>query len=173
MGYSIEYIFLSKNKNPDFKKQEQYFQNINFTVVNPRQSKYKNTFIGKLIYLSGLPSRELLDLLFNYRKPLQDYVNEHYKLFPKAIFHFEAIDSAVCLNKNSHILSVWSNHDYISERYQKRQKVINNKINLNILIYILRLRKVENLIFQRSKLILTISKSETKKYNNNFLLIMN
>ena len=60
MGYSIEYIFLSKNKNPDFKKQEKYFEKINYTVVNPYLSKYKNTLIGKLVYWLGFPTPSFL-----------------------------------------------------------------------------------------------------------------
>ena len=171
MGFSVEYIFLSENKNPDFKKQEKYFQNINYTVVNPCRSKYKNTLIGKLVYWLGFPYSILLDLSFNYRIPLKKFVKNKSIQYPGSIFHFEAMDTAVCLYGINLLNAIWSNHDYVSERFKKKQNALNSPDNsylkkIKNYIHYLRLRKVETLIAKSTSLIITISETETKKYKS-------
>ena len=70
LGYDIDYIFITENPDLDFSEQKIIFPEINFIKINPETSELKNTLIGKVVYWLGFPSTIFLNLLFNYRKPL-------------------------------------------------------------------------------------------------------
>ncbi len=170
LGYDIDYIFITENIDHDFSEQKIIFPEINFIKINPETSELKDTLTGKVVYWLGFPSTILLNLIFNYRIPLNEFVKKKSVQYPDSIFHFEAIDTAVCLYGTDSINGIWSNHDYVSERFKKRQKILNGsyigfrKMIKNYVHY-LKLKKVENLVAESTSLIITVSETETKKYN--------
>ena len=171
LGYRIEYIFITKNSDPDFSKQKRIFPEVKFLKINPETSELKDTLIGKLVYWLGFPCSILLDLSFNYRIPLKKFVKNKSIQYPDSIFHFEAIDTAVCLYGSNLLNAIWSNHDYVSERYKKRQKISKTQFNsfrkmIENYVHYSRLKKIENLVAKSSSLIITVSETEAKKYKS-------
>tara|TARA_Y100001980_G_C14556184_1_gene346787 strand:+ start:7323 stop:8552 length:1230 start_codon:yes stop_codon:yes gene_type:complete len=181
LGYDIDYIFITENIDHDFSEEKIIFPEINFIKINPETSILKNTLTGKFVYWFGFPSNTLLNLIFDYRIPLNEFVKKKSVQHPDSIFHFEAIDTAVCLYGTDSINGIWSNHDYVSERFKKRQKVLNGshitfrKMIKNYIHY-LKLKKIENLVVKSTSMIITISETEKEKYkrrwpNNNIQLL--
>ena len=168
LGYNIKYVFLSQNTTPEISSENLIIPNLKYSVLNTENNFNEKSAFRLLIYLFGIPSSRFLDSLFNYRTVLDKYVKSKLKTFPNAIFHFEDIDAACCIFGNKGINSVWSNHDYVSERFKKRKILINDGDSfikkIKIYFHYLRLRKAERLIAKSSKIIITISETEKLKY---------
>ena len=168
LGYKVSGVYVVNETNPDMKNIDDHFPDVDWEILIPSPVPIITQMKKRVGYWLGFNNSWLLDSLYNFKSVINKDLKRKKAKYPDAIFHFESITTACGVYGIPNINSIWSNHDYVSERFIKIRK--HRKINYSILesykntLHYNRLKKSEDLIAYSSNLIITISESETKKY---------
>jgi glycosyltransferase involved in cell wall biosynthesis len=168
LGYKITGIYVTTESNPDMKNIDVHFPEVNWEIINPVSASKLFKFQKRIGFWFGIHNKWLLESIFPFRSIINEDIIRKKDHSPNAIYHFESISTACGAYGVPEIKAIWSNHDYVSERFVKIRKTRGIKLTIRDrfkhFIYHKRIKKTEDLIAKSSKLIVTVSESETIKY---------
>jgi glycosyltransferase involved in cell wall biosynthesis len=170
LGFDVEVIQivdLSKPRSQELADKPG-MDDLNASWRAVKFSPAKTRLFQKITYKVGFPFGDILNLMFPARRVIQKEIHIREKMTPGAIHQFEYTSTASAAIGLKGIKSIWSCHDFFSDRIAKltalRAEIGRIKDPAKKKQRIKYLERAEKLVAANCNLVLTIAKHENEEF---------